>query len=718
MVASFMPSLAFAATWTADDIKCWDWTKGSTTATLKFITDGEATQTANAPATVKYTGGVKCGQRVDSDTVTLSAKFNGQTYTWNGTVKDIDFPDHEIVKVAEKAPTCTVAGNKAYEYCKYCEDADTAAAAAAVEKAHHAVALSQTNKYWNTATSGKVTLKEGATVTCADCGKKFKTTKPSTTGDLVVDVDSSKACATKAEAKADVVIAEGDAETDEEVSSARIIVPYVAVTEKTTTTPHKLKWGFVWGKDNGAETTAKYVQKCTECGYVAKEYDAKVEVTTDGTTADCTHPGKIGLKATYEGQTGVANATKTVSVSTPLGHKYEKVEEKAPTCTTDGMKAHYECTVCHKTFKINEKTGKVLVKSDAPVETDASDTLSKGHVMEGSWTWTKATDGKSYTAAKVSNLKCKNCGVVRAGEFDATVSEDDTKAVAPTCTKEGLKVFKAVVNGVKVVVPVPGSNETVNETCIIEATNEIVIPKADHAFEYHPVFKWNEEDLTCKIKFKSCTACDYEGDAYACTVVAEKKPEKTSTMTDAQYDALVKSFEARNYDATCTKSGKITATATYTSDLGTTYTETKTLVVPKAAHKAEVIPAVAATVFATGSKDGVKCSVCGEILTAPKEVAKLKVGTAKISSLKAGKKSFTVKASAANATGYRVFYKKAGAKKYSYTTVKAKNLSKTVKKLSAGKKYTVKVKAYAKNYDGDGEVVWGALSSGKTVKVK
>ena len=123
------------------------------------------------------------------------------------------------------------------------------------------------------------------------------------------------------------------------------------------------------------------------------------------------------------------------------------------------------------------------------------------------------------------------------------------------------------------------------------------------------------------------------------------------------------------------------------------------------------------TVFEEGMKKSA-CAVCGQIEEGGSSIAIAKKTVAKASNtVKAGKKSLTVKSSAANATGYRVYYKKAGAKSWKSYTKKTTSLSKTFSGLSKGK-YYVKVRAYAKNYDGDGQVVWGATSSTKSVKVK
>ena len=93
------------------------------------------------------------------------------------------------------------------------------------------------------------------------------------------------------------------------------------------------------------------------------------------------------------------------------------------------------------------------------------------------------------------------------------------------------------------------------------------------------------------------------------------------------------------------------------------------------------------------------------------KVAKASV---KLKAYKGGKLKVT--ASAKNATGYRVYYKKSTWKKYkTYTKGNIKTLNKTFKKLAKGK-YTVKVKAYHKA--ADGKVTWGTISNAKKITVR
>ena len=98
-------------------------------------------------------------------------------------------------------------------------------------------------------------------------------------------------------------------------------------------------------------------------------------------------------------------------------------------------------------------------------------------------------------------------------------------------------------------------------------------------------------------------------------------------------------------------------------------------------------------------------------------IAAAKPGTPSVKLSSPAKGKLTVKATAKKATGYRVYYKKAGWKAYKTftTTGTVKSLSKTFKKLSKGS-YTVKVRAFGKT--AAGKTVWGAKSKAKKISVK
>ena len=129
---------------------------------------------------------------------------------------------------------------------------------------------------------------------------------------------------------------------------------------------------------------------------------------------------------------------------------------------------------------------------------------------------------------------------------------------------------------------------------------------------------------------------------------------------------------------------------------------------------AYVVTTVPATVFAKGKKIST-CPLCGNTIT-----KSIKKKTFKISSLKAAKKAFTVKAAAqAEMKGYQVQY--STSKKFTKKTTKTvkvattKKLSKKIKGLKSGKKYYVRVRAYKMNGK---KTVYSAWTAKKSVKVK
>ena len=157
--------------------------------------------------------------------------------------------------------------------------------------------------------------------------------------------------------------------------------------------------------------------------------------------------------------------------------------------------------------------------------------------------------------------------------------------------------------------------------------------------------------------------------------------------------------------ATCGKDGR----ETYVCSCG----DIKYKTINATGKHTEVIDsAVPATFKKAGKTAGKHCSVCGKVLTAQKTVAKL--GTPKMSKVKAGKKAFTATWTKANGVdGYQVQY----SLKKNFKGAKTKKLNKTkltVKNLKAKKTYYVRVRAYKKI---NGKMQYSNWSS-KQVKVK
>ena len=176
------------------------------------------------------------------------------------------------------------------------------------------------------------------------------------------------------------------------------------------------------------------------------------------------------------------------------------------------------------------------------------------------------------TATCTEKAVCTACGE-EYGDLAAHTPET-VPATAATCTQTGLT---------------EGSKCSV---CGEMLKKQETIPALNHDYtNVGPVWNW--------IGFASATAslpCTRKGCGHVEVVMAVITNEVTAA-------------------ATCEGEGVRTYTATATFG-GKTFTDSKTEVIPMAAHTSETIPGKAATCTSTGLTDGEKCSVCGTILTA------------------------------------------------------------------------------------------------------
>ena len=378
-----------------------------------------------------------------------------------------------------------------------------------------------------------------------------------------------------------------------------------------------------------------------------------------------------------------ANASETFA----FGHDY--VETKVDATCDLGSYTKKECKVC----------------GDVQTTTPASD--EKAHAYKATRVAATCTTPEYYLVecttcskdcAHSKGVKIANDGTVTNVKTNATVAGvtewKSTDAVAKTKTF----IFK-------------GFGGELKGTDVIEVTFDTSLGTPDHKPGVESVIK----EATCDtdaVYGKKCTVCGklIAGSAYSKdnTALGHNfvKAEVAPTCGVAGY-----SYEQ------CSVCNVYKKGATTDTDIEATGVKTTIKPIVKAGEACTFdkwVVVKEATVFEKGV-ESLECSVCGAV-DSKASIAKKTVAKAS-NTVKAGKKSFNVKSSAANATGYRVYYKKAGAKSWKSYTKKTASLSKTFSGLSKGK-YYVKVKAYAKNYAGDGEVVWGAYSATKTVKVK
>ena len=389
------------------------------------------------------------------------------------------------------------------------------------------------------------------------------------------------------------------------------------------------------------------------------------------TAPSCATVGKGTLNCTVCGE-DLKVGTNDVTVDIPAtGHDYE-VTEVAATCDNNAY-TEKVCKVCEdtvKTYKPNTK----LAHSYKVTSVDAS---CKG--------------GEVYT------IECTTC--------EDTC--EDSKVVVDS--PAGLEVFEDTTDVKTVLWKGKAGHDTLSTKDAIKLS-----------FTKKPVaHKYGKKEL---LKAADCENNEVWG--YKCTECGKIATHATSTTNAPDVKNNTKlghDYPVVEVPATCvSKAYKIKGACTRCGESEANAAANKlaatNAAIDGAKHAGEswAVPQIA-PVFDEGVKTLV-CPACGVELGSKTVIAKKTVAKAS-NTVKAGKKSFNVKSSAANATGYRVYYKKAGAKSWKSYTKKTASLSKTFSGLSKGK-YSVKVRAYAKNYDGDGEVVWGATSATKTVTVK
>lgn len=180
--------------------------------------------------------------------------------------------------------------------------------------------------------------------------------------------------------------------------------------------------------------------RCTVCGKYFVEKDGKKVATSEASLkipADHKY-GKLiaqkdptckeeGMKAHYrcdickkyfvEVDGKKVETTKEDLIIPASGHSYgDLVPRKEPTCTSDGMKAHWRCAVCGKYFV--EKNGEKVATSEKSLK------ISAGHDMAMKWDdeshWSECRRGCGHrtepeahsggTATETEQAKCQVCG--------------------------------------------------------------------------------------------------------------------------------------------------------------------------------------------------------------------------------------------------------------------------------------------------------------------
>ena len=340
---------------------------------------------------------------------------------------------------------------------------------------------------------------------------------------------------------------------------------YTASDKKTSDAgQHQYTGTWAWEPvkdDNGNVTgyTASVTGvKCSVCDDEPKAEQITVadavKDTEKSVAATCTEKGKDVYTATAtvkdaEGKTEIGTLTDTYEVElAALEHKYgapvwnwTKGENNTYTATATFTCANDEKHVETVDAKVTEKSdgatcteaGKITYTATVTFEgkdytgTKTEEVAALGHNYgEPTWNWSKGDDG-SYTA--IATFTCDRCKDVQ--KVVATVGDPvETKA---TCEADGKTVYTATA-------AFNGKDYT--------NTKEKPIKAIGHKYG-DPTWKWADDNKTA-----------------------------TATFTCENDKSHVKTEEAKisekSEDATCTKAGKVTYTATVKLN-GETYTDTK-----------------------------------------------------------------------------------------------------------------------------------------------
>ena len=191
--------------------------------------------------------------------------------------------------------------------------------------------------------------------------------------------------------------------------------------EHTTTT-------YTFDYNNPQEPTIYYTTTCDECGVATDAHFYRIyEESSSGLpiiskAATCEEDGLKEHKHFEQGgydiyyvkdsnnKWVVCEDPSTLTIQS--GHNYKSVEKLDPTCTEDGHKPHYECTICHKTYIKNGETYYEVSAEDI--------VLSAYHKNLEVYEEVKATCSTYGTKAY---YKCSNCGKFfsdNAGEHEIT----------------------------------------------------------------------------------------------------------------------------------------------------------------------------------------------------------------------------------------------------------------------------------------------------------
>ena len=221
-------------------------------------------------------------------------------------------------------------------------------------------------------------------------------------------------------------------------------------------------------KDPGCTESGKEAdQKCSRCGDVVEGAEIPALGHTWGDSRSWTSGGAIHIIYTCS---KCGDESEELIIDSSHTHDYDHMgytDGTKPTCTSNGIKKHYECS-CGYWFEVGpdgRPCGEPKINSDfvipatghkwkeATCEQPKTCTVEGCGETEGSplghdrmftgWNWV-GNEEKGYTEA-VASYKCirEGCGDVRQLRITPTA-----RVISPTCTKSGKTEYKAQINSI------------------------------------------------------------------------------------------------------------------------------------------------------------------------------------------------------------------------------------------------------------------------------
>lgn len=379
------------------------------------------------------------------------------------------------------------------------------------------------------------------------------------------------------------------------------------------------------------EIRDKKEASCEEAGYTGDTYclDCKTVIkkgesipatghqnteVRDAKEATCEEDG-------YTGDTYCTDCEKKIASGETIpskGHSYDEgVVTTEPTCTKAGVKT-YTCSVCQNTkteeipaLEHSYDKGVVTKEATCTEEGEKKFTCSR---CENTYTETIAIDPGNHTWGEhisyiwdgdscVAERECVN----DPSHKDQITLSVEVESKGATCTTAGEAVYTAT-----------GSFSDGTEA---KDSKTVTVEKLDHDYVA------TVTEPTCDKDGYTTYTCSRCGDTYTAdwvqalphTFEPEFKIEEKKAILRCSVCGFAKKVDAEiqtevKKEATCAEEGILSYTASVEFE-GKTYSKEGEQVIEKLPHTNVIMKGYAPTCTKDGLTDGVKCSVCKEVLT-------------------------------------------------------------------------------------------------------